>query len=136
MTTSCAPMPFILSNIPSACLFKLPSMPSAGNLLGTTRTVQPGPSFTGVLPFAFGRYARISGGVLFSLPEQNGQNPPLILTASRAKSVGRLARSVEIMTHRPTIGSFLSSGKREPLQFEFLNLDIEDFRLYDTEKAF
>src|ERR1700722_5622064 len=29
---------------------------------------------------------------------------------SRTKSVGRLARSVEIITQRPTIGSFLSSG--------------------------
>src|SRR5580658_2037192 len=29
---------------------------------------------------------------------------------SRMKSVGRLARSVEIITQRPTIGSFLSSG--------------------------
>jgi len=26
------PMPFILSNMPSACLFRVPSMPSAGNL--------------------------------------------------------------------------------------------------------
>src|SRR3974390_2754459 len=29
---------------------------------------------------------------------------------SRTKSVGRFARSVEIITHRPTMGSFLSSG--------------------------
>src|SRR5579863_134080 len=29
---------------------------------------------------------------------------------SRTKSVGRFARSVEIITQRPTIGSFLSSG--------------------------
>ena len=41
MITSCAPMPFILSNMPSACRFRLPSMPSAGNLFGTTRTVHP-----------------------------------------------------------------------------------------------
>src|SRR4029078_9110707 len=42
--------------------------------------------------------------------EQKGQNPRLILTASRAKSVGRLARSVEMMTQRPTMGSLRSSG--------------------------
>jgi len=33
MMTSWAPMPFILSNMPSACLFKVPSMPSAGKLV-------------------------------------------------------------------------------------------------------
>src|SRR5579885_3063482 len=33
-------------------------------------------------------------------------------TASRVKSVGRFARSVDMMTQRPTMGSFLSSGKR------------------------
>src|SRR5947208_8896832 len=32
---------------------------------------------------------------------------------SRAKSVGRLARSVEMITQRPVTGSFLSSGTNE-----------------------
>src|SRR5208337_2488027 len=81
-------------------------MPSAGNLLGTTRTVQPDVSRAAPL----GRYASTSGGVLLSLPGQNGQNPPLFFTGSRLKSVGRLERSVEMMTHRPTIGSLRSSG--------------------------
>src|SRR5579871_843176 len=36
---------------------------------------------------------------------------PLISTLSRRKSLGRLARSVEMMTHLPVMGSFLSSGK-------------------------
>src|ERR1700758_3379037 len=86
-------------------------MPKAGNLLGTTRTVQPGVSRCGGgPPFGFGRYAWISGGVLASFPGQKGQNPPLIFIFSRTKSVGRLARSVEMITQRPTIGSFLSSG--------------------------
>ena len=49
-------------------------------------------------------------GVLLSLPGQNGQKPPFIFTGSRLKSVGRLARSVEMMTQRPTIGSLRSSG--------------------------
>src|SRR5271157_2295749 len=99
-------MPFILSNMPSAWRFRLPSMPSAGNLLGTTRTVQP----PELLEAPFGRYARTSEGVLLSLPGQNGQKPPFIFTGSRLKSVGRLARSVEIMTHRPMIGSLRNSG--------------------------
>src|SRR5580698_11017015 len=44
---------------------------------------------------------------------------------SRKKSVGRLARSVEIITQRPTIGSFLKSGTYEILSMggaEFSNL--------------
>src|SRR5271166_6863532 len=96
----------MLSNMPSAERFRLPSMPSAGNLLGTTRTVQPCAS----RPAPLGRYARTSGGVLPSLPGQNGQKPPFILTDSRTKSVGRLERSVDMMTHRPTMGSLRNSG--------------------------
>ena len=42
MMTSWAPMPFILSYMPSPWRFSSPSMPSTGNLLGTTRTRQPG----------------------------------------------------------------------------------------------
>ena len=33
MMTSCAPMPFILSNMPSACRFRLPSMPERRKLV-------------------------------------------------------------------------------------------------------
>src|SRR5580658_4868038 len=99
-------MPFIRSNMPSACRFRLPSMPRVGNLLGTTRTVHPPLSCDPPL----GRYANTSGGVLLSFPVQNGQKPPFIFTGSRVKSVGRLARSVEMMTHRPTIGSLRNSG--------------------------
>src|SRR5438046_2561334 len=33
-----------------------------------------------------------------------------MMARSREKSLGRLERSVEMMTHRPVIGSFLSSG--------------------------
>ena len=42
MITSWAPMPFILSYMPSPWRFSSPSMPRTGNLLGTTRTRQPG----------------------------------------------------------------------------------------------
>src|SRR6266496_3553305 len=114
MMTSCAPSPFILSNIPSAWRFDVPSIPSAGNLLGTTRTDQPGLFFC-ALPFDSGRYARTSEGVLLSLPGHSGQKPPFCVTLLRRKSLGRLARSVEIMTQRPTTGSFLNSGTEHPL---------------------
>src|SRR5271156_7017887 len=36
---------------------------------------------------------------------------PLMCTLSRTKSVGRLPRSVEMMTQRPVMGSLRSSGK-------------------------
>jgi len=52
-----------------------------------------------------GRYARIPVGLAF-IAVTEGTEPPLIFTGSRTKSVGRLARSVEIITHRPTMGSF------------------------------
>src|SRR5271163_2190 len=109
MITSCAPTPFILSNRPSPSRSKSPSMPSAGNLLGTTRTVQPGV----FAPPLLRPYTRISGGVLASWPGQNGQFFPLGngVTLSRRKSFGRLPRSVEIITQRPVIGSFRNSGK-------------------------
>src|SRR5271167_3726871 len=115
-------MPVILSNMPSAWRFRLPSIPSAGNLFGTTRTVQPSVS----LEALFGRYARTSWGVLFSLPGQNGQKPPFIFTGSRLKSVGRLARSVEMMTQRPTIGSLRNSGTANLGQTTFLYYDRAD----------
>src|SRR5580658_6693448 len=41
---------------------------------------------------------------------------------SRMKSVGRSARSVEIITQRPTMGSFLSSGTTE--SFPYYKTDI------------
>src|SRR3954468_13384856 len=113
ITTSCAPTPFILSNIPSACRSRSPLMPSAGNLLGTTRRFHP---IVWGCTFSPGREANISGGVVLSLPGQNGQNPPFIVTRSREKSPGRLERSVEMITHRPVTGSFLSSGTITILQ--------------------
>src|SRR5579875_673513 len=52
----------------------------------------------------------ISGGVFDSWLYQKGQKPePRISTLSRTKSLGRLARSVAIITHRPVTGSFLNS---------------------------
>src|SRR2546427_11895325 len=81
-------------------------MRSAGNLLGPTRSDQPGPS--GVV--SGGRTATISGGVLSSLPVQNTHGPPRGRTGSVLKSFGRRARSVEMITQRPTTGSLRSSG--------------------------
>src|SRR5437762_4244183 len=106
ITTSWAPTPFIRSKSPSPEGSSSPSIRSAGNMLGTTRYDQPG--WFG--PLSGGRPARISGGVLPSLPGQKGQSPPVARTGSVAKSDGRRARSVEMMTQRPTIGSLRSSG--------------------------
>src|SRR3954470_8940197 len=111
MITSCAPTPFMRSNMPSAWRSRLPSIISAGNLFGTTRTRHPGESFGAAgPPAAVGRYPKISGGVFDSLPGQNGQKPPLILNDSREKSEGRRARSGEMITQRPVMGSLRRSG--------------------------
>ena len=48
------------------------------------------------------------GLVLISLTE--GQNPPIVLDCSVTKSEGLLPLSIEMITHLPWIGSFLSSG--------------------------
>jgi hypothetical protein len=87
----------------------------AGNLFGTTRTVQPGASGSPEL-----RREYTSGGVDFSLPVQNGQNPPFFCTGGSEKSPGRFARSVLIMTHLELVGSFLSSGTMPPVDYFFL----------------
>src|SRR5262249_41741541 len=111
-------MPDIRSYGPSPLGSRSPSMPNAGNLFGTTRYDQPG--VFGALPG--GRPARISGGVLSSWPAQKTQLTSRGWTGSGPKSDGRRARSVEMMTHRPTTGSFLSSdtlrvlGPRGPAQ--------------------
>src|SRR5688572_33240604 len=81
-------------------------MRSAGNLFGTTRYDQPG-VFAGE---SAAPPAMISGGVLSSLPAQKTHGPPRARTGSVLKSEGRRARSVEMMTQRPTTGSLRSSG--------------------------
>src|SRR3989304_2940300 len=101
--TSWAPIPFILSNIPSPDLLRSPYIWRAGNLLGITRSVQPG-VFGWVEE---GLKATISGGVVYSLPGQKGQNPPFLLcTGGEAKSVGLFPLSTAIMTQPPEMGSF------------------------------
>jgi hypothetical protein len=80
-------------------------------LFGITLNVQPG-------EFGFvveGRKAIISDGVVYSLPWQNGQNPPLFLCEGETKSVGRFPLSTEIITHLPEIGSFLNSDIYPPI---------------------
>src|SRR6201999_934517 len=63
----------------------------------------------------FRPYAKISGGVLFLAPGQNGHpRGPVTTTLSRTKSIGRLPRSVEMITQRAVIGSFRSSGTTNP----------------------
>src|SRR2546427_13262507 len=81
-------------------------MRSAGYLLGTTRSDQPGALATesGL------RMLRISGGVLTSLAGQKTQLLVFARTGSMVKSDGRRPRSVEMITQRPTTGSLRSSG--------------------------
>src|SRR5438477_7266109 len=84
-------------------------IPKAGNLLGTTRVSQPG--LFGSSPLL--RMVNISGGVWSSRPEQNGQRDRASgVSSSRRGSgaSGRCARADEMITHRPLIGSFRSSG--------------------------
>src|SRR5258708_3916586 len=107
MITSCAPIPFIRSNMPSPARSSVPSTCSAGNLFGTTRRSQPG--VFGGPPSC--RYAITSGGVIASCPGQNGHcSRPSDTARSNRKSLGRLRRSVEMMTQRPETGSLRSSG--------------------------
>src|SRR5262249_45574207 len=92
----------VLSYRPSPWRSRSPSILSAGKRLGTTRRDQP----------FWSRKAYTSCGALSSAPGQNGQNSDGARgCGSRRCSRGRLARSVEMMTQRPTMGSFLSSGK-------------------------
>src|SRR5712692_9791034 len=113
MTTSCAPTPFILSNSPSPSRSSSPSMPSAGNRFGTTRSFHPGV----FAPPPFLPYTNTSGGVFDSFPTQKGQFfGSLATTVSRRKSFGRFPRSVEMITHRPVIGSLRNSGKANLLE--------------------
>ncbi len=110
MMTSWTPVPSIHSKMPRACLpVDVPRL-RAGNLLGTTRTRQPGAS--AAVPASL--RAKTSGGVLPSLPSQNGQKPRASGAGTAAgpagrKSSGRLLRSVAMMTQRPLMRSFLSS---------------------------
>src|SRR5438067_1692156 len=119
MITSCAPIPFIRSNIPSPSRSSVPSTCSAGNLFGTTRTSHPG-AF-GAAPFW--RYDSTSGGVSDSWPGQNGQcSRPTIAARSKRKSFGRFSRCVEMITQRPVTGSLRNSGIERVLE------DVDDRR--------
>src|SRR5262245_39835556 len=84
----------------------VPSIMSAGNLFGITRTAQPG--VLGAVPDL--RTATISGGVLSSCPSQKGQKEPSAAdSCDGTKSMGRRLRSVAMMTQVFEIGSCLSS---------------------------
>src|SRR6185503_13592448 len=107
MITSWAPTPFIRSYIPSPRRSRPPSIWSAGNLFGTTRVLHPGP----FAPAPPSRMAITSCGVKRSFPGQNGHAAPGDPAAAPPfQSEGLRARSVAMMTQRPTTGSFLSSG--------------------------
>src|SRR5258707_929409 len=55
-------------------------------------------------------YKKFWGGFPCSSPPKKGKKPPLIGTGSTFGPKGRLARSVAMMTQRPTIGSLRNSG--------------------------
>jgi len=74
--------------------------PTRGVLSGWGTAVGGG----GRLGFRAGFYSRCRG--------RRGRNPPFMVTPSRVKSVGALGASVEIMTQRPSMGSFLTRGTR------------------------
>ncbi len=96
-TTSCAPMPCIRSKIPSPSRSSSPSMPSTGNLLGTTRSDQPG----WFAPDLAGRPAPPAASC-FRCRDKKGRSADggAEQPSSRTKSDGRRARSVEMMTQR------------------------------------
>src|SRR4029453_2732797 len=84
----------------------VPSIISAGNLFGMTRTFHPG--VFGAVPER--RTATISGGVLSSCPSQNGQKDPSAWdSCDGTKSMGRRLRSVAMMTQVLETGSCLNS---------------------------
>src|ERR1700732_4753393 len=97
-------------------------MPSAGKRFGTTRIFQPGV----LAPPPLRPYTRISGGVLPSAPGQKGQFfGPVTRTLTRRKSVGRLPRSVEMMTQRPVMGSLRNSGKASLLELDQMGTRVQ-----------
>src|SRR2546427_12982915 len=67
--TSWAPTPSTDTRSPSRCSRTSPDLSSAGNLFGTHRILQPGPS--AFPPF---RYARTSGGVIPAWPSEDGHS--------------------------------------------------------------
>jgi len=82
-------------------------MPKAGNLFGTTRCSSPAclGLRRSVVDENFRRSSSLiahAEGAIFS---------SLGMTLSRRKSFGRFPRSVEMITHRPVIGSLRNSGK-------------------------
>ena len=106
-TTSCLPRAARLAKRPVLS----PSSdqgPNAGNLLGTTRTHQPGAS----AGRPGGPIANVSGGVADSRPAQKGQPATSLLdsSASGLPAPGRRALAGAITTQRPETGSRRSSG--------------------------
>src|SRR3989442_6597157 len=113
--TSWAPTPSTDTSRPSRCSRTSPDRSSAGNLFGTHRILQPGPS--AVPP---SRYARTSGGVIPSWPSQNGQSAFGVASFGFRKTPGRWDRAAEKTTQVGVAQSLRISdmqglyGTREP----------------------
>jgi hypothetical protein len=86
--------------------------------LGTT--LNDHPAVLGDEPLSLMEYT--SGGVEASLLGQNGQSFDSFALVILGKSVGRLPRSVDMITHLPTIGSFLNSGKLSSYKIPILHI--------------
>ena len=107
MITSCAPMPFILSNSPSPCRSSVAFDLQRGKLVRHHAHVPAGPLAAPPLR----RHDSTSRGVISSCPSQNGTPcRRWASTCSTRKASGRLRRSVEMITQRPVMGSLRSSG--------------------------
>ena len=95
--------------MPSWQPVQVPRFSRAGYLFGTTRTRQPG-----VLGCVFlSRRAHTSGGVMASLPAQNGQRSDRAKWFRAPGWRGRLSLSGAMITERPVTGSFLNSDMGE-----------------------
>src|SRR4030043_1025391 len=100
--------------MPSSCLSGGRPLLEPGNLLGTTRPRQPGPSFR--LPRF--RSEATSGGVFDSFPSQNGQKAgtsSFFAGPAGRKSSGLLLLSEARMTQRPLMISLRNSDMVYPI---------------------
>ena len=106
MITSCAPMPFILSNSPSPCRSSAPFDAQHRELVRDHAQVPAGR--IGPAAVAAVRQQLARRHLLVPLAERT-RAVRRDCTDSSRKSVGRLRRSVEMITQRPVTGSLRSS---------------------------
>ena len=79
-------------------------------LIGNDANGPPWAVFRGSTTIIAGTVGQNFGGSFTFVAGTKRAESALDFDRLAQKSVGRLARSVEIITHRPTMGSFLNSG--------------------------